>query len=53
MQGIYDGGSLDSHLAARSKRTTMPQPTAAGATTAGTAGDGWGEEPLGEDLLPM
>jgi len=53
-QGIYEGSSLDSHLAARSKRPTVPQPAAAGATAVeALREDGWGEEPLGEDLLPM
>ncbi|KAF8060003.1 Ift88 [Scenedesmus sp. PABB004] len=40
-------GSLDSHLAARNRRPT------AGQAAQPAGGDDWGEEPLGEDLLPM
>jgi hypothetical protein len=43
--------NLDSHLAAKAGRPTGGAP-AVGRKAAG-ADDDWGEEPLGDDLLPM
>eukprot|EP00879_Flechtneria_rotunda_P032495 GHRR01035711.1.p1 GENE.GHRR01035711.1~~GHRR01035711.1.p1 ORF type:complete len:475 (+),score=194.93 GHRR01035711.1:1885-3309(+) len=45
-----NGTSLDSHLAARSRRPTAQQEAV---NSGNKGGDEWGEEPLGEDLLPM
>lgn len=42
--------NLDSHLAAKAGRPTGGP---AGARKGGAADDDWGEEPLGDDLLPM
>jgi hypothetical protein len=41
--------SLNSHLAARARRPGR----AAGGGGGGRLADDWGEEPLGDDLLPM
>jgi len=52
-QGAYAGGNvinLDSHLAAKAARPTGA--AGAGRKTTGAVDD-WGEEPLGDDLLPM
>jgi high-affinity Fe2+/Pb2+ permease len=58
MQPPDDGlSSLEGHLAARQGRRqvvsgkSMPAAVAAGQTTGGN--DDWGDEQLGEDLLPM
>lgn len=48
-----DAGSLESHLAARNRRATGNREAAAAGKAGAGGGDDWGEEPLGEDLLPM